>query len=145
MRYRSAAMAEFMRSLRTLKALQAEQAAIVEPRVAGPALADAQPSRLRARSKIANSCVPNEPERHPELPAEHRLEYLLPDAPGPGSNLHEPAPSWMPNEPEPAAGRTGAGQGSGRAEIRVHKNRVAPFDPGDLRHAGIEATGKVGP
>jgi hypothetical protein len=51
----------------------------------------------------------------------------------------------MPNEPEPAPGRTGAGRGRGRAEIRGHENRVAPLDRRDLRHAGIEPTGKVGP
>ena len=29
-------------------------------------------------------------------------EYVLPDPPGPGPALHEPAASWIPNEPEPA-------------------------------------------
>jgi hypothetical protein len=143
MRYRSAAMAEFMRALRTLKALQAEAAA--EEQAAGTQLLELPPRQPRAPARVASRAAPNEPKRHPELPAEHRLEFLLPDAPGPGSNLHEPAPSWMPNEPEPAPGRTGARQGSGRAEILVHKNRMAPLDPGDLRNAGIEPTGKVGP
>jgi hypothetical protein len=109
MRYRSAAMAEFMRSLRTLKALQAEQ---IAEQAAGAQVVELPPRQPRtparlapraaAHPKAAHRCGPNEPKRHPELPAEHRLEYLPPDAPGPGSNLHEPVPSWMPNEPEPA-------------------------------------------
>jgi hypothetical protein len=109
MRYRGAAMAEFIHSLRTLKALQAEQA---REHAAGAELVELPPRQPRAparlapraaaRPKAAHGCGPNEPKRHPELPAEHRLEYLPPDAPGPGSNLHEPVPSWMPNEPEPA-------------------------------------------
>jgi hypothetical protein len=110
MRYRSAVMAEFMRSLRTLKALQAEQAAVLE-RSAGadlalqipvmqlvaPAPVRARPSRPEARRAHAGTGAPNEPER-----AVARPQYLLTEPPAPGA-LHEPAALWLPNEPERAA------------------------------------------
>ena len=61
LRYRGAAMAEFSRALRTLKALQAEQAKPVE-RAAGAALALAAPdSRRAARATVAPRARPNEP------------------------------------------------------------------------------------
>jgi hypothetical protein len=101
MRYRSAAMAEFMRALRTLKALQAEQAA-ADLHDAAPA--PAPPLRLAKRPDLAARARPNEPKRHPELLAEHRLEYLLADHPAPGA-LHEPAAPCRPNEPKSGADR----------------------------------------
>jgi hypothetical protein len=76
LRYRGAAMAEFWRALRTLKALQAEQAAT-------PMGASAP------RPPIARRLAPNEPE--------HRMEYVLPEPPMPGRTLHEAAtPPWPP-------------------------------------------------
>ncbi len=48
LRYRGAAMAEFWRALKTLKALQAEQAA-TQPHVAGASAAPLAPARQRAR------------------------------------------------------------------------------------------------
>jgi hypothetical protein len=98
MRYRGAAMAEFMRAPRTLKALQAEQAAQVP--VAAPAPVRLQPSRPAARPEAAQILQPTEPEGRPVRRVEHRLEYVLPDPPAPGRTLHEPAAPWMPNEPE---------------------------------------------
>ena len=92
-------MAEFWRALRTLKALQAEQAAATDLRMAAPATVRAQPLRPAARPEIAHRPAPNEPERHSESPPEPRLEYVLPDRPGPGGTLHEPAALWTPNEP----------------------------------------------
>jgi hypothetical protein len=86
LRYRSAATAEFMRALRTLKALQAEAAAT------GPSLAD--PTGPTPRPAIEGRRQPNEPERRP------LHEYIIPDPPGAGRTLHEPAAPWMPNEPE---------------------------------------------
>src|SRR5262245_38427208 len=74
LRYRGAAMAEFWRALKTLKALQAEQAVT-------PLGAD------RLRPETTRQIVPNEPERA----AERRLEYVLPDPPTSGRGLHEPA------------------------------------------------------
>jgi hypothetical protein len=97
LRYRGAAMAEFWRALRTLKALQAEQA--IET---GPALEvhppeahplDAPLTAPAARRPLVHRPQPDEPER--------RLEYILPEPPARGRTLHEPAAPWTPNEPEP--------------------------------------------
>jgi hypothetical protein len=105
LRYRGAAMAEFLRALRTLKALQAGQAAGAEVR--------AMPRQPRAPARVASAPLPNEPE--------HRLPdaYVMPDQGGPGRTLHEAAASWMPNEPEAGqkrsemtAGRGGCGRPS---------------------------------
>jgi hypothetical protein len=125
-RYRGAAMAEFWRALRTLKALQADPAAPELP-VAAPALVDAQAPRPAARPADPHRRGPNEPERLPESPPEHRSEYVLPDPSGPGYTLHESAAPWMPNEPE--TGRVGV-CANGRAEIA--RTSEQPFDPGIL-------------
>ena len=92
LRYRGAAMAEFWRALRTLKALQAEQAA-------GAQVLETAPRQPRAPARLAARPTPNEPERRP------LNEYVIPDQPGPGRTLHEPAASWRPNEPEPDGNR----------------------------------------
>ena len=106
MRYRSAAMAEFWRALKTLKALQAEAGADgVEMRAGiavAPAPVRAQPPRPTARGQNADRPRPNEPEPRFGSPSERGPEYVLPDPPGAGRMLHEPAASWIPNEPEPA-------------------------------------------
>jgi hypothetical protein len=66
-------MAEFWRALKTLKALQAEQAA-----EAGPALAahplEAHPKAPARRARLIHRPQPDEPERNPEP----RLEYAMP-------------------------------------------------------------------
>ena len=109
MRYRSAAMAEFWRALKTLKALQAEQAraraagrrrsrlAVPVAQLAAPAPVRARPSRPAARGQNADRPRPNEPDP--------LMAYALPDPPGPGPALHEPAACMPlrpePNEPEP--------------------------------------------
>jgi hypothetical protein len=100
LRYRNAATAEFMRALKTLKALQAEAAA-TELDVAAPA--PVQAGRSAARPAAAQTLAPNEPERLSQPRAERCLEYALPDPAAPGHMLHEPAAPWLPNEPEPAA------------------------------------------
>jgi hypothetical protein len=83
-RYRGAAMAEFWRALRTLKALQAEQAKPVE-RAAGAALALAAPdSRPAARATVAPHAKPNQPERR----APRRLDDVMPE---PGRARPRPA------------------------------------------------------
>ena len=72
MRYRSAAMAEFWRALKTLKALQAEQTEehatgadlaleLPVPRLAAPAPVRARPSRPAARRATTDRRGPNEP------------------------------------------------------------------------------------
>ena len=94
LRYRGAAMAEFWRALKTLKALQAEAAP-----VAVPALVDAPP-RPAARPEDAQRRGPNEPERRPDAGPVRGLEYVPPEPPACGRTLHEPAAPWMPNEPD---------------------------------------------
>jgi hypothetical protein len=104
LRYRSAAMAEFWRALKTLKALQAEPAAVLEQaagadlvretpatQLAAPAPMHVQSSRAGRRLEDADHRGPNEPER--------LMAYLLPEPPSAGPALHEPAAS-APNEPE---------------------------------------------
>jgi hypothetical protein len=98
LRYRGAAMAEFWRALRSLKALQAEQAAAT-----GAAL-DACATRRAARASLAPRPLPNEPERA----ADRRL--ALPEPGAPGRALHEPAAPWLPKEPS-AQPRRCRGQG----------------------------------
>jgi hypothetical protein len=96
LRYRGAAMAEFWRALKTLKALQAEQAAEAGPALETPPLEThrlaGQPIRRAAPAPLAHRPRPTEPER--------RLEYALPEPPARGRTLHEPASPWLPNEPE---------------------------------------------
>jgi hypothetical protein len=99
LRYRGAAMAEFWRALKTLKALQAEQAAANEPALEAQPLdahPQAQPTRPAARPPLAHRPRPDEPERHPE----RRLEYVPAEPPARARTLHEPAAPWLPNEPE---------------------------------------------
>jgi hypothetical protein len=72
MRYRSAAMAEFMRALRTLKALQAEHA---EEHAAGAEVRELPSRQPRAPARLASRPAPNEPERRPL----HEIRH-----PGPG-------------------------------------------------------------
>ena len=78
MRYRGAAMAEFWRALKTLKALQAEQHA------AGAQVLEVPPQQPRVPARVASRPAPNEPERRP------LHEYVMPDRPGPA------APSTSP-------------------------------------------------
>jgi hypothetical protein len=158
LRYRGAAMAEFWRALRTLKALQAEAA--TELPVAAPAPVQARRSAARpadAHLRAPNEperlkeyvlpgppagCAlhepaapaprpgPNVPERLPDQRAQRCLGYALPDSPAPGRTLHEPAAPWLPNEPESDA----RGRDGGQQE-RPHKR-------GWLIHCGM-VTGHV--
>jgi hypothetical protein len=116
LRYRGAAMAEFWRALKTLKALQAEQAAEAGAALEAHSL-DAHPraqaTRPAARPPLVHRPQPDEPKRG----AGPGLDYVMPDPPAPGRTLHEPAAPWLPNEPEPhrpparaAAERASAGQ-----------------------------------
>jgi hypothetical protein len=113
MRYRNAAMAEFMRALKTLKALQAEPADRCEQPAAGAGLARELPvtplvAPVRARrSRPAARRAPAEPRanaepRGPNEP-EPLMAYLLPEPAMTGPALHEPAASPIPNEPERAS------------------------------------------
>jgi hypothetical protein len=96
LRYRGAAMAEFWRALRTLKALQAEQAAPPVEHAAGATLAlEAPASRPAARATLSHRPEPDEPERR----AAFRLDHVMPDPPAPAHTLHEPATPWTPRRP----------------------------------------------
>ena len=89
LRYRGAAMAEFWRALKTLKALQAEQAV-----ASGAALA-AGATRSAPPRPLADGPRPSEPEQ----PA-RRLQYVMTEPPPSGRALHEPAAPWLPDKPE---------------------------------------------
>jgi hypothetical protein len=91
MRYRNAAMAEFWRALRTLKALQAEQA---EEHAAGAQVREMPQSQPRAPARLASAPAPNEPD------CRSISEYPVPEQLGSGHTLHEPTAPWPPNEPE---------------------------------------------
>jgi hypothetical protein len=117
LRYRGAAMAEFWRALRTLKALQTEQQATTleapppaPVRATGLALA-AGPSAAQRKAPatpppLAAGPRPNKPERG----AAPRPEYVLTELPSPARTLHEPAAPWTPNEPEDRADKKERGQ-----------------------------------
>ena len=83
-------MAEFWRALRTLKALQAEQAAAELRRPCGP--------RAAAPARDAAAARRWRPTKRTRAPSLHRPDTPeWPPAPG---ALHEPAAPWTPNEPE---------------------------------------------
>jgi hypothetical protein len=99
MRYRSAAMAEFMRALRTLKALQAGQGTSIEP---DPALARRSTGGI-ARMPLSTQPIrfdpgPKEPE--PRRSGREGTGWAPADGPEPSLALHEPPAPWVPNEPE---------------------------------------------
>jgi hypothetical protein len=133
MRYRSAAMAEFWRALKTLKALQAEQAAdtgliLTHPIPQGPRLhlprpneperpaapdpdyLPGAPPEFAARPPLAQRPQPDEPQRG----APSR-----PDYPAPSRTLHEDAAPWLPNEPESGGAPTVIGPRGRAAPART--------------------------
>jgi hypothetical protein len=141
MRYRSAALAEFMRSLRTLEALQAEQAHVLEPRtgvdlalelpvtqLAAPAPVRAQPSRPATRlargepadrtnpSPSWHTCSPNRP--WPTLPCTSRrhLQY----------------------QTNPSLGRDRGAKPGGLPAGRLRGCRTNPSPVGTSRKPGID-------
>ena len=109
MRYRGAAMAEFWRALKTLKALQAEQAAG----------ATMETSASRPAARVAHRPEPNEPERG----APPRLDYVMPDPPVPGPTLHEPAAPWLPEQPETGRRRAAGDSGGCRTNPKRARHR----------------------
>jgi hypothetical protein len=113
LRYRAPAMAEFWRALRTLKALQAEQAAALEMSAGRHAAAErtapTPPARIAPRplpehaasrahpSQPVPQAQPDEPERAAARPLAYR-----PSEPGTGGRtLHESAVPWLPKGPAP--------------------------------------------
>jgi hypothetical protein len=117
-------MAELTRSLRTLKAPQAEQAA-----VAGPAL-EAPPQRPPARRPVAHRPQPNEPGPHrPEPRAERRVDDVLPKPPAPGPTLHEAAAPWMPIDPGTGPGQHAMSAPEPRRLLRNRPELRGPDEP----------------
>jgi hypothetical protein len=120
LRYRSGALAEFWRALRTLKALQAEGAGAASH--AGNAIP-------RPAAAAAPAARPNEPNRR-GVPAESAAEHLQlgPDNPDPAPTPPRPHPpprsSCRPCEGRlPAPRRTGAPRswpGGGASRRRLH-------------------------
>jgi hypothetical protein len=104
MRYRGAAMAEFMRALKTLKALQAGQAAEEQ------AASAIERTASRPAAQASRCVEPNEPKSG----ALRRLDYVLADLPAPGPTLHEAVTPWPPDQPETAPGRTAGASGRRR-------------------------------
>jgi hypothetical protein len=122
LRYCGAAMAEFWRALKTLKALQAEQKVATGAALeAHPADVHpkAQPARPAARPPLVHRPRPDEPERD----AAPRLNYVMPDPAAPGRTLHEPAAPWLPNEPGTGTGPHAASQ---LTQPRPERTRSAP-------------------
>ena len=114
------------RGLRALKPLMlpdedaVEFAALEAALVAEPAPVAAPPLRSAACPEEAHRPRPNEPERRPDAGPAHRLEYVVPDPPGPGRMLHEPAAPGCRTNPSQAARCTmpqppGARRSSARA------------------------------
>jgi len=124
LRYRGAAMAEFWRALRTLKALQAEQAVA---QAAGAHVLEAPTERPAPRPPLVHRPRPDEPERR----AAPSLDYVMSTPPAPAHALHEPAACWMPNEPE---ARQHAAAPPARADL-------APNQPGPQRGGRPRAEG----
>jgi hypothetical protein len=109
LRYRGAAMAEFWRALRTLKALQAEQTAQLALED-GPAL-PAHSLRPATQPPLAHHAQPNEPER----PAIRFPECLPMEARAPDT-------LWLPNEPETNPTRHAASAAGSQTRSGPHAN-----------------------
>jgi len=103
-------------ALRTLKALQAEQALATGPAV------PAHPMRPTARPPLVHRPQPDEPERD----AAPRLEYVLSEPPAPDSTLHEPAAPWLPSEPETGRARHAASMPAFRTNPEPHSSSTRP-------------------
>jgi hypothetical protein len=129
LRYRGAALAEFIRSLRILKALQAEQAA---------GGMEAAPSRPAAR--VAHRRGPNEPTTG----AADRLDYVVLDPPLRGRTLHETPAPLLPNshatEPQPVMGASEPGCRTNPAPPRS----AAPTSPRPCPSAASPPSGGDG-
>jgi hypothetical protein len=124
LRYRGAAMAEFWRALKTLKALQAGRAREGRQAIESGLAAAAHPAKPAAQPPIAHRPRPNEPERRAVSAPEPLLEYVLPDRPAPAA-LHEPAAPWLPNEPESGAVGQAASVTAARTNPK-HPNSTRP-------------------
>jgi hypothetical protein len=122
-RYRNAATAEFMRALKTLKALQAEQGTSIEQdlALARRSTGALAPAPLEKRP-IRCDPGPKEPERGRS--GQEGTGWAPAKGPEPSLALHEPPAPWAPDEPElretihrAGARRTPTGPGGGSRGI----------------------------
>jgi hypothetical protein len=139
LRYRGAAMAEFWRALKTLKALQAGPALEAHPVDVHP---NARPTRPAGRPPLVHRPQPDEPERNPEP----RLEHVSTEPPVGRRTPHEPAAPWLSNEPEP---RQHAGSAPARPALVPNEPEharmaLAEHDMGKARKEVAEARRLVG-
>jgi hypothetical protein len=148
LRYRGAAMAEFWRALRTLKALQAEAGASPE-QPAGTALV----LEARRSGAITRRCRPNEPGPRGTPCETTGWGTTEPELP---HTLHEPPARWTPNEPEPrctpreptAAGQPNeptAGATATKPEVRSSPCEITTWLAPDEPEAQRQETVSDGP
>jgi hypothetical protein len=121
LRYRGAAMAEFQRCLRMLKALQAEQPAVPVEQAVGVTRV-ARSSKPGTPALVSHCEEPNKPEPR------SIDESGMPDQPKPGRALHGSVVPWQPSEPEAVRGRSATAVRAGR----TNPGR----DPGRQRRTG---------
>jgi hypothetical protein len=118
MRYRGAATAELMRSLRTLKTLQAEAAKrAADDDKPAPA---AEPKRRRATAVIERAPEPSADRAAADAPRSDRAE--------PGRTASAPEPPATPNKPERRDRRPGAHVLPERPARTLHE-ATAPWQP----------------
>ena len=133
LRYRGAAMAEFWRALKTLKALQAEQANVLEQAAGAdlalelPATQLAAPAPVRAQSSPSGRRLAHADRRGPNEP-ERLMAYLLPRA---AADLEDRAGRWQILAEH---GENGAGVPPGGRRI-LADIRIRPANP--LLHARL--------
>jgi hypothetical protein len=133
LRYRGAAQAEFLRSLRTLKALQAEQAASQPAPVVEAAVVLAfEPGRRRAGTaasapdpRAGDGVPPREPNEPEPSAGPARVRPSEPERPG--AAPLPPRPATEPNEPErsPAAPPARPQEPAERTPSRGSGTRIA--------------------
>ena len=132
MRYRGAAMAEFWRALRTLKALQAEARAdaaaaaeVPELPVAPPALVDARRPTRSAPEDRPSAADRTNPSAGPRSPPEHRsrVRPARPIRARPTRSTSPPRPGCRTN---PTATGSAGACANGRAEIARDIRAAAP-------------------
>jgi hypothetical protein len=121
-RYRAAAHAELLRSLRTLRALQAEAAKPARARADEPVAARTGTATEARPAKSAPSPLAAARPIEPERGAGTRRQDVPPEQAAPALALHEAAASWLPrpdapprpNEPEAPRVRAAARAGTER-------------------------------
>jgi hypothetical protein len=141
LRYRGAAMAEFWRALKTLKALQAEAKSVEQPAASAHAL---QGSTRCSPLPLA-AHAPNEPECRAERtappPPAQMAHRPTPDRPAARRSTNEPGTHAQPDEPERAAPRRlEYATGPSLPERMLHEP-AAPWLPNEPESGGAGCAG----